>query len=507
MLLLGCAIFMYLRNYKRVQITSVITITIVAVALAFGNIPQQYTATGIYRYEGKALDNSKYKSMRFYQDEKTASIAVLEHLDKKNNEEVVVSVLIATNGKVDAALTTNLNNHTADEMTMVTLGLLPLLALPNATVVANIGFGSGLTTRALLQSPNIKRIDNIEIEPMMVEGAQYLGNKVAPVFSDRRNHFIFDDAKSVFAQTKWQYDIYLSEPSNPWVSGVSGLFTQEFYQRVKQALTDNGLFVQWLPFYESTPEIFSSKEFEGFRIHLSRETDAIFLATKGGSLPNLTDQIFTYPAARKFFNHYGFSSAVALDSLFVGDKKHMMPYLKAIKAPINSDYFPYLEYAAPKAFFQRRIYAWVNARYVPVPFIEMTGMQVNPPQITGEFPHSRISSYIKQTQQFFSEIDNKTSTMYKNIDHLGKKVCNNEDEKTYMHTFNGMIYKLMPFTSIDNMTQLWQRLATYPCIKNRLVPTDQSVEGLHTQFLHALSLRDSNQLLNTTIALSPYLRP
>ena len=42
----------------------------------------------------------------------------------------------------------------------------------------------------------------------------------------------------------------MSEPSNPWVSGVSGLFTTEFYGRVRQYLTDDGVFGQWLHVYE-----------------------------------------------------------------------------------------------------------------------------------------------------------------------------------------------------------------------------------------------------------------
>ena len=44
--------------------------------------------------------------------------------------------------------------------------------------------------------------------------------------------------------------LIVSEPSNPWVSGVSGLFTTEFYGRLKGYLTPNGIFAQWLHLYE-----------------------------------------------------------------------------------------------------------------------------------------------------------------------------------------------------------------------------------------------------------------
>ena len=42
----------------------------------------------------------------------------------------------------------------------------------------------------------------------------------------------------------------ISEPSNPWVSGVSGLFTTEFYSRVRSYLIHDGVFGQWIHVYE-----------------------------------------------------------------------------------------------------------------------------------------------------------------------------------------------------------------------------------------------------------------
>ena len=52
------------------------------------------------------------------------------------------------------------------------------------------------------------------------------------VFDDPRSTFAIDDARSYFASQGETYDLILSEPSNPWVAGVSGLFTTEFYAHV-----------------------------------------------------------------------------------------------------------------------------------------------------------------------------------------------------------------------------------------------------------------------------------
>jgi len=43
----------------------------------------------------------------------------------------------------------------------------------------------------------------------------------------------------------------VSEPSNPWVAGESGLFTREFFQDVAHALTPDGVLILWAHTYET----------------------------------------------------------------------------------------------------------------------------------------------------------------------------------------------------------------------------------------------------------------
>src|SRR5581483_9178195 len=88
------------------------------------------------------------------------------------------------------------------------------------------------------------------IEPEMVRGSRHFWPANRRVFDDPRSRIVIDDAKSFFASSGQRYDIILSEPSNPWVSGVSGLFTTEFYARVRRYLSDDGVFGQWLHLYE-----------------------------------------------------------------------------------------------------------------------------------------------------------------------------------------------------------------------------------------------------------------
>ncbi|MGD5182344.1 spermine synthase, partial [Xanthomonas citri pv. citri] len=124
--------------------------------------------------------------------------------------------------------------------------------------VGVIGFGSGLTTHTLLGDARVGRVDTVEIEPAMVEGARLFGDRVARAFDDPRSQIVIDDAKAHFAGSGQRYDLIVSEPSNPWVGGTASLFSDEFYAFVPRQLNEGGVFVQWLQLYEITPELVAS---------------------------------------------------------------------------------------------------------------------------------------------------------------------------------------------------------------------------------------------------------
>ncbi len=100
-------------------------------------------------------------------------------------------------------------------MTMVLAGLLPVAIHQNPKTAAVIGMGSGLSSHAMLAFPEFERVDTIEIEKEMVEGARKFGDRVKNVFSDNRSTIYIEDAKTFFVRNRRKYDIITSEPSNP----------------------------------------------------------------------------------------------------------------------------------------------------------------------------------------------------------------------------------------------------------------------------------------------------
>ena len=204
--------------------------------------------------------------------------------------------------------------------------LAPLVGLahrPDAKNVAVIGHGSGMSGHSLLGSPLVEQLTTVEIEPAMVKGSLTLLPANARVFSDDRSRFVFDDARAYFAHAGQRFDLIFSEPSNPWVSGVSGLFTEEFYQSVRRYLSDDGVFAQWLQLYEMSDELALTalgalhRVFPSYSVYLIGNGDVVVVA---GASPELMEpdwRVFDYPGVRAGTSHIFPFTPESLSSLWM----------------------------------------------------------------------------------------------------------------------------------------------------------------------------------------------
>lgn len=290
----------------------------------------------------------------FYKDGKTATVAVFETGEKGNEQR-----MISTNGKVDAGLGYNASRaSSADEATMLLLAAIPMSMRDGYERVGVIGFGSGMTTHALLGHAEVGQVDTVEIEPAMVEGARHLGHRVDRAFNDPRSHVVIDDAKAYFASVPKKYDLIISEPSNPWMGGTASLFSTEFYQYVPRQLNEDGLFVQWLQLYEITPELVNSVlsamlvNFKDTKAYLANQTDLILVASPHGTVPELGATVFTQPLLAADLARIGIKDVRDLQDSVVMDRQALAGYLSMYPHQMNSDMFPILKLRAPQARFQ-----------------------------------------------------------------------------------------------------------------------------------------------------------
>ena len=329
-------------------------------------------ASGVFRHGISRLNNNK---VQFYQDGKTASIS------RVMNQEGHMT--IATNGKPDAGIKTQSEGGSSDEVTMILTALLPLALRPDATTVANIGFGSGMTTHNLLGTDRIQRVDTIEIEAAMIEGARGFGRFVERAYTDPRSHIHIEDAKTYFASHNARYDLIISEPSNPWVSGVASLFSEEFYRYVKHHLNERGLLVQWLQLYETNPLLMSSVfkalalHFNDYVVFNTGNSDIIIIASNSGALDLLDPWILAEPYLQEQLQRVHLRSVQDLAVRRLGNKAVLQPLFAGYGAPVNSDFFPFLSLNAPKSRYQQENAVILNQLHLaPIPILEMLDRQV-----------------------------------------------------------------------------------------------------------------------------------
>ena len=148
---------------------------------------------------------------------------------------------LAIDGKVDAS-------NGADMLTQKLLAHLPLLLHDNPRSVYIIGLGSGVTLGAALRHP-IDRADVSEISPEVVAASEYFSKENRDALRDRRTRLILGDGRSHLLLSDDRYDVIVSEPSNPWMAGVSTLFTREFFQAARAHLQPGGILCQWAHTY------------------------------------------------------------------------------------------------------------------------------------------------------------------------------------------------------------------------------------------------------------------
>jgi SAM-dependent methyltransferase len=369
---------------KRYITAAVAAVAVGAIGFFSTQLDLLRMSSGVFRF-GQFEDPNEV-SVVFYRDGKTASISVTQNSANKRRS-------IRTNGKTDAALTFGDQVFAGpDEPTMVLAGAIPLAMKPDSTLVANIGFGSGLTTHMLLGSPTVTSVDSIEIERMMIEGARLFQPRNRRAYEDPRSHIHIDDAKTFFATHGKRYDVIVSEPSNPWVSGVSTLFSREFYAQVRRNLKPDGLLVQWIQSYDISVDLLATifkalgSEYEDYVVYRAGQGDLLIIATPKGKVPELSERLFGFPGAKETLAYLGYMDVADLQGLRIASRSAIEPIFAQATFAMNSDYFPILDQNAPRARFRGDTASEVvAAREEPVPVLAILDTEVR-------MPLSRIST-------------------------------------------------------------------------------------------------------------------
>jgi len=311
--------------------------------------------SGPFLYAGRYKDISAKKRI----DLRAAMKEGVQTLYFKEGLHAVVTVqktsegnlALQINGKTDASAR-------GDAATQLMLGHLPLLHHQRAENVLVIGLGSGMTLGAVERYP-VKAVDVVEIEPAVVEASKFFRDFTGDVLSDPRVNLIVADGRNHLALTSRQYDVIISEPSNPWISGMANLFTREFFELAKKRLRGRGVMCQWVHAYSMSSIDFKTivRTFQAVFPHVT-----VWETSFGGDyllIGSPQDLNIDYEMLIDRLNDENMSAdmgrmnirdpAAFINKLIITEDA-VAEYTKG--APLHTDDNALLEYSAPKAMLQ-----------------------------------------------------------------------------------------------------------------------------------------------------------
>jgi spermidine synthase len=157
--------------------------------------------------------------------------------------------------------------------------------------ILGLAFGGLFIQRRIDAVPSpLRTLGRVQVLQKIVDAARFFRPRVDRAFADPRSHVYIDDAKTFFSAHRKKYDLVVSEPSNPWVSGVAGLFSEEFYRTIGRHMNDGALFVQWLQLYEVDVSLVASvvkamdPSFSDYVVYASNDNDLVIVATRSGAV-------------------------------------------------------------------------------------------------------------------------------------------------------------------------------------------------------------------------------
>jgi predicted membrane-bound spermidine synthase len=482
---------------------------ILVVGLAVELDANKMTA-GVFRYGELAA--SRDAEILYRQDGKTATVHLVKYPE---------AVSLRTNGKSDGSINLDRDGvRGTDEITMVLTGALPLALRPDARTAAVIGIGTGLTTHTLLQSLEIERVDTVEIEAAMADAARGFMPRNAGAFADPRGAILIDDAKTFFSTRGRRYDVIVSEPSNPWVSGVSSLFTREFYQRIRRHLAPRGLLVQWIQLYEIDPSLVATvmralgEAFPDYAVFAASDHDLLIVASDAPLPLPPRAEVFEHPGVAQELLTVHVLSAGDLDARYLGGRALLEPLFASYGMPANSDYAPVLDLnAARQRFMERSATDLVALLHAEVPLLELLepgrGRRPVNPLYKGAYAFERVEAtrLAWYARNFLvgvrPEPEAVPTQLQKDLELVQLRLLECREPRqldVWLHSALRVARAVNPYLTPDDAGAVWRAIAgtqcfsTLPQFQRRWIELFAAVAGRDA----ARMARHARELLDTT---------
>ena len=287
-------------------------------------------------------DREMPNDILFYKEGINDVVTVLVHSDGNR--------FLKINGKADAS------TNSIDMSTQLLLGYIPLFLQPNANNALVIGLGIGVTANAVAGHNTIEEVDCVEIEPAVVEAAEYFSHYNNNLLQNPKVNIIVEDANSHLKLSSKNYDLIISEPSNPWIKGIGNLFSLDFYNLCRQRIRTGGVMCQWVQIYELSPEILRMainsfrQAYPYCQLWFNPPGNAFILGSEQPLIYELDhiEQLIKKITGEKNNHDLVIDSPLGILAYFELNNEEITEFTRG--AELNTNNYPRLEFAAP--YFQ-----------------------------------------------------------------------------------------------------------------------------------------------------------
>ncbi|MBM9512415.1 fused MFS/spermidine synthase [Desulfogranum marinum] len=283
-----------------------------------------------------------------YQEGITATVSVIQDSDK--------NVHLKVNNQFQMGGTSSVYSDLRQAQ-------LPLLLHERPESALFLGLGTGVTFSGAADYPGLQA-EAVELIPEVIKATKHFQKASGDLDQSKNLRIVSGDARHYVTATEKKYDVVIADLFHPARDGAGALYSLEHFRSIRNVLTEDGLFCQWLPLYQMNlatlkviirtfMEVFP--EGQAYLAHYSITNPIIGLVGSTSAL-RYPEKWFREkmrdPAIRKKVLPLKYDSFYSLFGTFLAGNASLKEYSGG--ASINSDDHPVVIYQAPRFLYSEQ---------------------------------------------------------------------------------------------------------------------------------------------------------
>ena len=224
------------------------------------------------------------------------------------------------------------------------IGHLPMVLHGNPANVLVVGMGGGATPGAVSQYPDA-RVQIVELADGVRQAAQFFKHVNYDLLERPNVSVRIDDGRNFLALTDRRFDVVTADIIQPGHAGAGHVYSREYFSLVRNALTDDGVALQWIGHRPRLEYTLIMRTFLEVFPEATLWYDANFMVGTKRPLrldPHALDRLRRHAATREALDAVGLTSFDELRGWYTGGAAEMRAFVGS--GPVLTDDRPLVEY-------------------------------------------------------------------------------------------------------------------------------------------------------------------